>query len=193
MRTPGHRHRPGHRLGAALAPVISWAGQHKILATLLPVVLAAAAVSVLVLSLGSGPGGRATPAVTATPAEVAVTGGAKWLTGPANTLLAKVNADLGRLVRAERAGRTAAAEGAGRQLATDATAALAGPMPPAHARTFRSALRDLERAGTRAAHGDLGSAGRLLAAGTTGLTKVTAAADVAAPVNPPAAVTDPNG
>jgi hypothetical protein len=187
------RHRPVTGPVSAPARVISWARQHLILAAGLPVLIAAGAVSVIVLVSGGGQTDPPTPAATATPAEAAVTGGAKWVTGPASKLIARVDTDLGRLVRAERAGQHRAAEGAGAQLAADAKAALAGPMPPARARTFRSALRELERAGAQAASGQFSLSGRLLAAGTTGLTKVTAAADVPAPVNPPAAVTGPNG
>jgi hypothetical protein len=176
-----------------MAPVISWAGQHKILAMLLPAVLAAAVVTVIVLTTGSGGDGHATRTVTAAPVAAPVTGGAKWLAGPARQLLTAVNTDLGRLVRTERAARRSAAESAGARLAAAAKAALAGPMPPAHARTYRSALSDLERAGARAARGQFSAASHPLAAGTAGLTKVTSAADVAAPVNPPAPVTGTNG
>jgi hypothetical protein len=191
VRTAGHR--SGHGPVSPRARVISWVRQHLILATALPVVLAAVAVGAIVLSTGSGRDGPATPAVTAAPVQSPATGGAKWLAGSASQLLTTVNTDLARLTRAERGGRGSAATRAGAQLAADAKAALAGPMPPDRARAYRSALSDLELVGDRAADGKFSPASRLLAAGTAGLTTVTAAADVAAPVNPPAPVTDPNG
>ena len=183
------RHRPAKGPVPARPQVISWARQHMILAITLPVLFTAVAAGVIVSVSSGGKTGSATPAAVTAPVEAAVTGGAKWLAGPAGKLLAAVNADLGRLNHAERAGRRSAEQSAGGQLATDAKAALAGPMPPTRARIFRSALRDLARAGTQAARGDFTPVGRLLSTGITSISKVTAAAD--APANPPAAVTDP--
>ena len=66
-------------------------------------------------------------------------------------------------------------------------------MPPARAKAYRSALKDLKKAGTDIARGDFGKARRLVATGTTIITEVTAAVNLPAPVNPPPAVNDRNG
>jgi hypothetical protein len=103
-----------------------------------------------------------------------------------------VNADLGRLSTAGRAGNRDAAKIAGTQLAAAAKAALSGPMPPAESTVYQSALKDYERAGTYTARGDSGKAAPLLTAGTVEMTKVTAAQNPPAAVNGPAAVNAPN-
>ena len=107
--------------------------------------------------------------------------------------LKTVNADLVRLSTAERAGKRDAAKIAGTQLATDAKAALSGPMPPAESKVYRSALKDFERAGTYTARRDSGKAAPLLYAGYAEMTKVTAAENPPATVNGPAPVNEPNG
>ena len=137
---------------------------------------------------GANPGGTA-----AAPREAAVTKGAKWITGPSGTLLATVNADLGRLAAAVRAGHRNAAETAGAQLATDAKAALRGPMPPADAKVYQSGLQEFERAGGYSASGRFSQAAPLLSAGGIAITKVTAEVNTPAAVNPPAAVNGSNG
>jgi hypothetical protein len=104
-----------------------------------------------------------------------------------------VNADVGRVSAAGRAGDRAAARAAGGQLAADARAALAGPVPPVDAAAYRSALHDLVTAGSYTASGNFRKASPLLAAGESGITKVTAAADLPDPAHAPAAVTEPNG
>ena len=87
-----------------------------------------------------GPAHRADASQTA---PVATTGGARWLTGPAGKLLTALDADVGRLGAALRAGQSGAAGRAGARLAADARAALDGPAPPADAGIYRSALEIL--------------------------------------------------
>ena len=172
---------------------VSWSRRQKALAALVAVVLAGGLTTVIVMVADAGPtviGPAATPPPVS---QAAVTKGEKWVTGRANKLLAAVNADLGKLSAAEGAGKDAAAQAAGARLAADARAALAGPMPPVKATVYRSALNDLQQAGTDIAGGDSGKAGRLLAAGTVILPQVTAAVNLPAPANPPAPVNDPNG
>ena len=89
-------------------------------------------------------------------------------------LLAAVTNDIGKVSAAERAGKQSTARAAGTRLAADAKAALQGPMPAA-AKAYRSALNDLERAGTAVTAGNFSQAGPLLNAGTVKITKVTAA------------------
>jgi hypothetical protein len=131
-------------------------------------------------------------AASAVPREAAVTKGAKWIAGSSGQLLAVVNADLGRLSSAVRAGRRSAARAAGTQLDSDARAALSAPMPPVEATVYRSALKDFERAGAYTASGEFSQATPLLNAGGIGIAKVTDEVNVAAPVNPPAPGSDPN-
>ena len=157
-----------------------WARKHKVLAALLPGLSLVLAAGITVGTLGAGrpggarpPGGGPAAALAAGPA----TRGARWLAGPAGRLLEAVNADLGRLSAAERAGQPAAARIAGMRLSRAAQAAAAGPTPPVAARTYRLALRELDRAGRYAAGGTVGPAGASLKAGEAGLTKVTAAVD----------------
>lgn len=121
------------------------------------------------------------------------TAGAKWLGGSAGKILSAVTADQARLSTAVTAGKHGEAKSAGVQLATDAKAALGGPLPPAARRYYRSALKYFERAGAHAASGDLRKVSRLLAAGQADIAKVTAAANPVVPVNPPAQVNDLNG
>jgi len=145
---------------------------------------------VLVLTIGiilavSGRGGTTTTTSAShragptfiLPQTTVVPKGAKWLTGPAGKLLSAVNADIGRLSTAETAGKQGAAKIAGTQLAGDAKAALDGPMPPAAATVYQSALKDFVTAGTSAANGDFSKAKRLSQVGMIGITEVTAAAD----------------
>ena len=64
-------------------------------------------------------------------------------------------------------------------------------MPPAAAKLYRSALNDLESAGTMSASGNVSKAGPLLNAGEAKITKVTAVVNRAAPVAAPG-VAEPN-
>ncbi len=175
------------------SPRRSWGRRHKFLTALLSALVVVLAV-VITVTVSSGGGSTSASPVgsrAASAAEAAaVTKGAKWLTGPAGKVLLKaVLADLGRLSTAERAGRQGAAKIAGTQLATDAKAALNGPMPPEDAKVYQSALKDFETAGTYAASGDFSKAAPFLNAGEGDITKVTAA------VNRPAAVNikEPDG
>ena len=125
-------------------------------------------------------------------AASSVTKGSKWLTGSGALLLTAVNADLGKIMTATHAGNHAAARAAGARLASDASAALTGSMPPVDARVYRSALKDLQAAGSYEAGGHYGKAARLLATGRAGLMKVTAAADRPVAVKAPP-ILGPNG
>jgi len=167
---------------SAPAPHASWARRHLPLAGLAAALIVAAAIAATVIVSNNGRGGGTSarpgqPLSSTAPAPQAanVTGGARWLTGRAGKLLAAVNSDLGTLSAAERAGRRDAAKQAGRQLAADARAALSGPMPPAHARDYRSALAELQRAGAYAAGGDAGRAAPLLMTGGLHVARVAAA------------------
>jgi hypothetical protein len=166
--------------------VLAW-----VLSGLVVVVLAGV---VAALATGSPPGAARPAGGPTTAADAAVvTKGSKWITGPGGKLLDVVNADVGRVSAAGRAGDRAAARAAGGQLAADARAALAGPVPPVDAAAYRSALHDLVTAGSYTASGNFRKASPLLAAGESGITKVTAAADLPDPAHAPAAVTEPNG
>jgi hypothetical protein len=88
-----------------------------------------------------------------------------------------VNADIGRLSAAERAGQPDLARIAGMRLSADANAALLSPPPPVAARIYRSALKELEKAGRRAASGEYRAAATSLRVGEIDITKATAAAD----------------
>ena len=198
MTKPGKRaKRPGVRRAPAASRSrvwVSWSRWQKALAVLVPVIVAGVVAGVIVNASGGAKiaviGPSPTPTVVR---EAAVTKGQKWVAGRANKLLAAINADLSKLSAAERAGSASAARAAAAKLAADAKAALAGPMPPARAKAYRSALKDLKKAGTDIADGDLEKARRLVATGTTIITMVTAAVNVPAPVNPPPAVNDQNG
>jgi hypothetical protein len=169
-----------------LSPLKGWVGTHKVSAALLSALVLASAIGIILGVSSSGGGTTATTAASTShragptfvlPETAAVTKGAKWLTGPAGKLLTAVNGDIGRLSTAERAGKQGAAKIAGTQLATDAKAALDGPMPPADAKVYRSALEDLVRAGTSAATGDFSKVAHPLNAGLAGITEVTATAN----------------
>jgi hypothetical protein len=99
-----------------------------------------------------------------------------------------VTTDIGKVSAAEQAGKRDTAKAAGARLAADAKAALQGPMPPAAAKAYRSALNDLQRAGTSVTAGNFSQAEPLLNAGTVKITKVTAAVNRAAPVAAPGVV-----
>ncbi len=135
------------------------------------------------------------PATAGQTAPVATAAGARWLAGPAGKLLTALNADVGRLGAALRAGQHGAAGRAGARIAADARAALDGPAPPADAGSYRSALREIERAGNDIVSRKYDQASRLIATGNIRITKVTGAANnptrparsrAANPVNPTA-------
>jgi hypothetical protein len=138
--------------------------------------------------------GRAHATSSPSPASAtAVTKADKWLTGPAEKLLGSVNVDVVGVSKAMTTDqhRTAVTT-AGQRLATAAHAALDGPAPPVDTSLYRSALTALMAAGRDAAGGRLGAVEPLLAAGTSEITKVTAAADLVAPDGQPAGVGDPS-
>lgn len=181
---------PGHGLPS---PALTWVRRHKALAALLPALVLAAAIAVTVATSGSGHPGRRAGATAPVPELAARTKGAKWLTGPAGRLLQAVNGDLGRFTAGERAGRPATARMAGPPLATAARAALSGPMPPADAKKYRSALKELERASMYIASGKFRTANTILNRGDNDIAKVTSAVNRPARVHYPAVVTEPNG
>jgi hypothetical protein len=187
--------------------------RHKAVAIAIPVLLVMVAGSIAAavtagagkppVALGgrTGPGAVATPSTSAagtgngagttTAAEQAILAkDGKWLTGPAGKLLGTVNADLGRLTKAQLAREHNAAKSAGARLAVAAKAALGGPMPPVDAALYRVALTDLGKAGTNAAAGDFAAAKSPQTAGTAVLAMVIAATD---PVAPPAPVNNTDG
>jgi hypothetical protein len=172
------------------APPMRRARRQLILIALLLGLVAVLAIGITLSSHSASPPAGGTAAA---PREAAITRGARWLTGPAGQLLEAVNADVGRIRASQRAGRRDVTTMTGAHLATDAKAALSGPMPPADAKIYRSALEDFERAGTSAASGRFGNANNLLNAGDSDITKVTAAVNPPAAVNFPAAVNEPNG
>jgi hypothetical protein len=175
----------------------SWTRRRKLLAALLPALaLVLAIVATVAVSSGGGTTSASHPVGGTVPIlqTAAVTKGARWLDGSDGKALEAVNADLGRLSTAGRAGNRDAARIAGAQLAAAAKAALSGPMPPVDARGYQSALKDYERAGTYTARGDSRKAAPLLTAGTGEMTKVTAAQiNPPAAVNGPAALNEPSG
>jgi hypothetical protein len=172
---------------------MTWVRRHKALAALLPALVLAAAIGITLATLGPGHPGHRAGATAPVPELAASTKGAKWLTGPAGRLLQAVNGDLGKLTAGERAGRPAAARMAGAQLATAARAALSGPMPPADAKIYRSALKGFERASMYIASGKFRTANTILNRGDNDIAKVTSAVNHPARVRYPAAVTEPNG
>lgn len=168
---------------------VSWARDHMLLAAAVPAVIVVAAVGiVVVLSLGGQQAGTGHSGKPTVQSVVAVTKGDRWITGHPGQLLAAVTNDIGKVSVAERAGKRSTAQAAGTRLAADAKAALQGPMPPAAVKAYRSALSDLQRAGTSVAAGNFSQAGPLLNAGTVKITKVTAAVNRAAPVAAPGVV-----
>jgi hypothetical protein len=164
-------------------------------------VVVVASITAFISGCGAGSTGSAAQNVTnprhphtylAAPPQVPVTRGAKWMTGSAGELLTAVNADLGKVAADQQAGEYSAAKIVGVRLAAAAKAALDGPMPPADAVLYRSALKDFEQVGTDTASGSFSKAGPLLAAANLGLMKVTEAVDLPA-ASAPENMTDPNG
>jgi hypothetical protein len=192
----------GHR-GPRRPWVRAWLAGHRSTAAVLGALVAAAVASAIVAAGGGtgagtpGPGARpigGTTSAPITPApEASVMAADNWLTGPADKVLGSLNADVVNVSKALRAGERGTEARAGRQLAAAAKAALDGPMPPVDAALYRSALADLDKAGTDTAAGQPGAVGSLLIAGTTDITKVTAAADLVAPAGPSGPVPEPNG
>ena len=126
------------------------------------------------------------------PTQPAATTGEKWLTGPAGKLLSTVNTDVGKISADQRAGMGSAEKRLGALLAADAKAALDGPMPPARAAVYRTALEDFEQIGKDAVSGNFGNSGSLLTTANLDLMSVTTAANTTAPVNSTAQVNDPH-
>ncbi len=195
MQNPGNG--PARGSSSPLSALVREARGHPVPVALVSVLVVGLVVLTVVAFGGSGNlPGNSPPAAGGTAdaqAATTVTKGSKWLAGPGARQLDAVSADVGKVMAAERAGHGAAAEAAGARLAADAGTALAGPMPPADAAVYRSALKDLEAAGSAAARGRFGpKATRLLDAGQAGLMNVTAAADTPVPLKTPA-VPEPAG
>lgn len=182
------------RVGPLAVPLVRRARGRRAVAALaagLAVVLG----GVVAAGLDAGhPAGTGAPVPRAALVPGYGTRAARWLGGPAGHLLSAVNADLGRLAVAERAGQPGPARRAGLRLSTDAKAALLGPAPPLGGRLYRAALTELERAGRSVAAGRLRAAGASLRAGESTITKATAVANSpATPGLPAAPVTEPGG
>jgi hypothetical protein len=186
VRTSGEARARKHKLPAVLAPAL---------------LVVVASITTFISGCSAGSAGSAARNVTsprhphtylAVPPQAPVTRGAKWMTGSADKLLTAVNADLGKVTVDQQAGKYSAAKSAGTQLAAAARAALDGPMPPANAVLYRSALKDFEQIGTDAASGSFSKVDSFMAAANLSLMKVTEAADPSVP-NAPENMTDPNG
>src|SRR5271166_5548990 len=197
MTQPGGRHAHGDRSPGLTRR--SWIRRHMVPVALGSVMVVGLAVVTVVLLSGPGglSGGKTNNSPVGTVAARAqaaktVTKGSKWLTGSDAQLLTAVNVDLGKISIERHAGNNAAARAAEARLAADASAALAGPMPPVDARLYRSALKDLQAAGSDEARGQFTKAARLLAKGRADIMKVTAAEDRQVKAKPPV-VFQPNG
>jgi hypothetical protein len=178
--------------------VISWVRGHLVPVALMSV-LAVGLVAGIVVFVGGSESASSSSHVVGSKAAGAqaattVTRGSGWLASSGAKQLSVVNADVARLMAAERAAhRSAAAKAAGARLAAEARAALGGPKPPVEAAVYRSALQRLEAAGSAAAAGQLSpKASRLLQEGEAGLMKVAAAADAPVSLKAPA-ILEPNG
>ena len=177
--------------GGRRLPSASWVRRHWILVGLVSLVL----VGLVVLTVIAFGGSRNLPSNSGHPvgsAATTVTKGSKWLASSDVRSLTTVNADLGQVLAAEHSGDHGAAEAAGAKLASDAGSALGGTMPPVDAAVYRSALADLQRAGSLVAGGQFGRAAPLLDAGEAGVMRVTSAADQPVPQKTPG-VPEPNG
>jgi len=182
-----------------IGSAVSWVRGHLVPVAVASVLAVAAVVAGVVFLAGGGkPAGTASSTVgsgaASAQAATTVTKGSKWLGSSGARQLTVVNADVARVMTAERAGsRGAAAKAAGARLAADAGAALSGPVPPVEAVAYRTALQRLEAAGSAAAKGKYGpKVAHLVNAGEAGLMKVTAAADAPVRLKTPA-VPEPNG
>lgn len=190
------RHRGSRRMPRRRrAPRVSWTSwmpwvrEHTLLAALVPALLVVVAVAIVVAtSLGGKPAHTSHSSTASVQSAVAVTKGDRWVTGSAGKLLAAMNTDIGKLSAAQRAGQRDTTKAAGTRLASAARTALAGPMPPEAAKLYRSALSDLESAGTMSASGNFSKARPLLNAGEVKITKVTAMVNRTAPVAAPGLV-----
>jgi hypothetical protein len=178
-----------HGSSSPLSAAVRGVRGHPVPVALAAILVVGLVVLTVVAFGGSGNLPAASGAGTAdAQAATTVTKGSKWLAGSGAKQLGAVSADAGKVMAAERAGHDgAAARAAGMRLAAAAGAALSGPMPPVDAAAYRSALQDLEAAGTAAADGQYGAkAARLLDKGQAGLMRVTAAADAPVPQKTPA-------
>jgi len=177
--------------GERLLPLMSWIRGHWISIGVLSVVLAGLMVLTVVAfggsrNLPSDSGHPVGSAAAGAQAATTVTKGSKWLASSDAKSLTAVTADLGQVLAAEHSGSRGAAKTAGAKLASDAKSALGGTMPPVDAAVYRSALTELQRAGSLVAGGRFGKAAPLLEAGEAGIMRVTSAADQPVPQKTPA-------
>jgi hypothetical protein len=178
--------------------VISWVRGHLVPVALVSVLAVGLVAGIVVFVGGSEPASSSSHVVgskaASAQAATTVTRGSEWVTGSRSKQFVVVNADVARVMAAERAGsHSAAAKSAGVRLAADAAAALHGPMPPVAVAVYRAALQRLEAAGSAAASGQFGKkSAHLLTAGEAGLMRVTAAADAPVSLKAPV-VPEPNG
>jgi len=224
------RHRKATARVVARDSWVGWVRAHKLLATLIPVLVIVLTVGAVIASSGGGKtaataavsgGGKATSAASSgagksgavalsgssrrggnttgvgrpvhtEPTQPAVTKGEKWVTGPAGKLLSAVNADVGKISADQRAGKGSKAKALGARLTADARAALNGPMPPVDTAVYRVALEDFEQIGKDTASGGFSKTSSLLTTANLDIVRVTTAANLAAPVNSPAQVSDPS-
>jgi hypothetical protein len=177
--------------------VIPWVRGHLVPVALASVLAIGLAAGIVVFVGGSEPASSSSHVVgskaAGAQAATTVTRGSGWLASSGANQLSVMNADVARLMAAERAAHRSAAKTAGARLAADAQTALSGPRPPVEAAVYRSALQRLKAAGTAAKAGQSGPrVSRLLQQGEAGLMKVAAAADAPVKVKAPA-VREPNG
>jgi hypothetical protein len=184
---------------SAASSAIIWVREHLIPVAVASVLAVGLVVGIVVFGIGGSQPASSSSRVVGSKAASAqaattVTRGSKWVTGSRSKQFTVVNADVARVMAAERSGsRSAAAKSAGVRLAADAAAALHGPMPPVAVAVYRAALQRLETAGSAAASGQFGKqAAHLLTAGEAGLMRVAAAADMPVPGKNPA-IPEPNG
>jgi hypothetical protein len=178
--------------------VIPWVRWHLVPVALASVLAVGLVAGIVVFVGGSEPASSSSHVVgskaAGAQAATTVTRGSGWLASSGAKQLSVVNADVARLMAAERAApRSAAAKTAGARLAADAQTALSGPRPPVETAVYRSALQRLEAAGSAAKAGQSGPrVSRLLQEGEAGRMKVAAAADAPVKVKTPA-IPEPNG
>jgi len=171
---------------------IPWVRRHLVPVALLSVLAVGLVVGIVVFVGGSEPASSSSHVVgskaASAQAATTVTRGSGWLASSGAKQLSMMNADVARLMAAERAAhRGTAAKAAGARLAADARTALRGPRPPVEAAVYRSALQRLEAAGSAAVAGQPGpKVSRLLQAGEAGLMRVAAAADAPVRAKTPA-------
>lgn len=172
------RHHRASRFSFDAFPGGHWIRRNKLAAGI--IAGAGALIVVVVVVIASSSGSAAGHPVKA-PAKAPATSGSRWVDGSANTNLNAVNAGVIALTNAAAKRNVRAATAAGTQLASAATTALHGAMPPVDVGVYRAALAALVRAGRTAAAGTLATAMPLVNDGIAGLIKVTASVNAPTP------------